>query len=114
MLSRLYAKWMVAWETALTTRDENRIVRPLEWGFDHLADVCGTEAAARVARGEATPAEAMAALNQRLAAHPGHMFDYRTPTDFRLELRHPELFPYQRSPRDPGAGGGVQAAGRSG
>ena len=38
MLSRLYAKWMYAWETALTTRDTNRIVRPLEWGFDWLED----------------------------------------------------------------------------
>jgi len=37
MLSRLYAKWMFSWETALTTRDTNRIVRPLEWGFDWLA-----------------------------------------------------------------------------
>ena len=36
MLSRSYAKWMIAWETSLTTRDTNRIVRPLEWGFDWL------------------------------------------------------------------------------
>ena len=93
MLSGLYARWMYAWETALTTRDENRVERPLEWGFDHLADVCGTEAAARVARGESSPADAMAALNARLAAHPEQMFAYTTPTDFRLEQRHPELFP---------------------
>ena len=38
MLGKLYAKWMYAWETALTTRDTNRIVRPLEWGEDWLAD----------------------------------------------------------------------------
>jgi len=93
MLSGLYARWMYAWETALTTRDENRIERPLEWGFDHLADVCGTEAAAQVMRGETTPAAAMAALNRRLVAHPEQMFGYTTPTDFRLEQRHPELFP---------------------
>ena len=29
---------MTRWETALTTRDTNRIVRPLEWGFDWLED----------------------------------------------------------------------------
>jgi hypothetical protein len=29
---------MYAWETALTTRDTNRIVRPLEWGEDWLAE----------------------------------------------------------------------------
>ena len=30
----LYAKWMYAWETRLTTRDTNRVVRPLEWGME--------------------------------------------------------------------------------
>jgi len=34
MFADLYARWMYRWETALTTRDENRIVRPLEWGAD--------------------------------------------------------------------------------
>jgi glycine cleavage system aminomethyltransferase T len=38
MLAEWYARRMFAWETALTTRDENRIVRPLEWGFDWLED----------------------------------------------------------------------------
>ena len=36
MLGKLYASWMYRWETALTTRDENRVVRPVEWGFDWL------------------------------------------------------------------------------
>lgn len=93
MLSGLYARWMYAWETALTTRDENRIERPLAWGFDHLADAGGTEAAAAVARSELAPAEAMAQLNRHLIAHPKQMFDYTTPADFRLEQRHPALFP---------------------
>lgn len=93
MISGLYARWMYAWETALTTRDENRVERPLEWGFEHLADVCGSEAAARVQRGEATPVEAMTELNDRLVREAERFFRYRTPTDFRLEDRHPELFP---------------------
>src|SRR5579875_2495466 len=93
MVAGLYERWMIAWETALTTRDENRVERPLEWGFEHLAEVCGTEAAARVERGEATPAQAMAELNERLIADPATMFGYSTPTDFRIEQRHPELYP---------------------
>ncbi len=32
-----YARWMYKWETRLTTRDENRVVRPLEWGFEWIA-----------------------------------------------------------------------------
>ena len=38
MLGKLYDRWMYRWETALTTRDTNRIVRPVEWGFEWLQD----------------------------------------------------------------------------
>jgi len=93
MLLRLYEKWMFAWETALTTRDENRVERPLEWGFEYLADFGGDKATAAVAAGEKTPLEAMVELNQRIAGDPHSFFDYKTPTDFRVEMRHPELFP---------------------
>ena len=37
MLKQRYARWMYEWETRLTTRDENRVVRPLEWGFEWIA-----------------------------------------------------------------------------
>ena len=37
MLKEAYARWMYRWETRLTTRDENRVVRPLEWGFEWIA-----------------------------------------------------------------------------
>lgn len=33
-MTSLYQKWMYAWETRLTTRDTNRVVRPLEWGME--------------------------------------------------------------------------------
>jgi hypothetical protein len=36
-----YGRWMTRWETALTTRDTNRVVRPLEWGFEWLEDYSG-------------------------------------------------------------------------
>ena len=38
MWRKYYARWMYRWETALTTRDSNRIVRPVEWGFEWLTD----------------------------------------------------------------------------
>src|ERR1700761_4394206 len=93
MLGKLYGKWMYAWETALTTRDENRIERPLEWGFDHLANFGGNEAAERAAAGEVSALQAMIDLNKYIAANPHWFYDYATPTDFRIEPRHPELFP---------------------
>jgi dienelactone hydrolase len=89
MLSELYAKWMFSWETALTTRDTNRIVRPLEWGFDWLSDFC----AAPVETCDTNAFQAMVEANQNIVARSGEFFGYQTPTDFRLELRHPQLFP---------------------
>ena len=97
MLARLYAKWMYAWETALTTRDSNRVERPLEWGFDALADVGGLELAAQVEHGEMagglTGLEAMIALNERIVAEPQSFYGYQTPVDFRIEQHFPELYP---------------------
>src|SRR5580704_18549980 len=123
MLSKLYAKWMYAWETALTTRDTNRIVRPLEWGFDWLQDFSPLAAAPRLpsedhdrvphlragsivakvgTRAEhesgslvSTQAdyERMIAVNADIVARADEFFGYQTPTDFRLEARHPHLFP---------------------
>ena len=85
MVSGLYAKWMFAWETALTTRDTNRIVRPLEWGFDWLPSAEGLPGA--------TDQERMTALSAALAEHSDDWFGYQMPGDFRLETRHPQLFP---------------------
>jgi hypothetical protein len=93
MLARLYAKWMYAWETALTTRDMNRVERPLEWGFDALADVGGVELAARVESEEMSGLEAMIALNERIVAEPQSFYGYKTPTDFRIEEHFPALYP---------------------
>ena len=107
MLSRLYAKWMFSWETALTTRDTNRIVRPVEWGFDWLNDFSSDtdSSVIRVTRepedlhGSKTPAVAnddltrMIALNQNIVQHADDFYSYKTPTDFHLERRHPQLFP---------------------
>jgi dienelactone hydrolase len=90
MFSGLYAKWMTAWETALTTRDTNRVVRPLEWGFDWLSDFTGPELDGTAA----SPDQArMVALNQEIVRRSDDFFGYQTPQDFRIEHRHPELFP---------------------
>ena len=85
MLSQLYAKWMVSWETALTTRDTNRIVRPVEWGFDWLKGFAPSDTKPDLDR--------MIAANQEIVARSEDFFAYTTPVDFRLEDRHPQLFP---------------------
>jgi hypothetical protein len=106
MLKERYAKWMFAWETALTTRDENRIVRPMEWGFGWLQDVLpedmrwlaeadgGAEPDAALAALPAERAErAMLWLNQMIVQDSHRFFGYVKPTDYFLEVRHPQLFP---------------------
>jgi hypothetical protein len=85
MLAQLYAQWMFAWETALTTRDTNRIVRPLEWGMDWLADFAIPS--------EDASLKAMSALSERIAEHSEEFFAYRTPADFAIEHRYPQLYP---------------------
>jgi hypothetical protein len=78
-----YRDWIYAWETRLSTRDTNRVVRPLEWGLDwteHWPVVNGTRDAAL-----ANPAAHLAQLNQQIVSHSDDFYAYRTPSDFRLE-----------------------------
>ncbi len=99
MIKESYARWMYDWETRLTTRDENRVVRPLEWGFEWIEPflrdhgfgdaVPGPEIVNDPAAAEA----AMVRINQLLIRHSDTFFGYEPPTDYRLEERYPELFP---------------------
>src|SRR5579859_6103296 len=96
MFKDLYARWMYAWETKLTTRDENRVVRPLEWGFDWLEPfIRETGLTGRLERLVAAGASeaAMVEVNEAILADSDRFFGYERPTDFRLEERHPMLFP---------------------
>ncbi len=97
MLGKLYGRWMHAWETALTTRDENRVVRPMEWGFEWLEDFARAAGlGGEIARAQRDPrvAEgAMEALNEAIVANSEAFFGYEQPVDFRLEVRAPQLFP---------------------
>ncbi len=99
MLSNWYARRMYAWETRLTMRDENRVVRPLEWGFEWVAPFLRSHGFADavpdadVVRDNAAAEAAMLRINQLLVRHSDVFFGYQRPTDFRLESRHPRLFP---------------------
>jgi hypothetical protein len=90
---------MFHWETRLTTRDENRVVRPLDWGFEWIAPfleehglaTADLERAASL--NDAAAEAALTRINQSLIRHSDTFFGYEKPADFRLEERHPELFP---------------------
>jgi hypothetical protein len=99
MLKKRYARWMYEWETRLTTRDENRVVRPLEWGFEWLEpflEANGFGAAMPKPEEVSDPVAAEAAMvriNQLLVRHSDQFFGYQRPADYRIETRHPQLFP---------------------
>ena len=99
MFREKYARWMYDWETRLTTRDENRVVRPLEWGFEWIEPFLETHGFStaipgpEVQRDNAAAEAAMVRINQLLIRHSDVFFGYETPSDFRLEERYPELFP---------------------
>jgi hypothetical protein len=92
MLSELYARWMFAWETALTTRDTNRIVRPVEWGFDWLEDFARPRGLMPETAIHSN-AEALLSINRAILGDRESFYGYARPSDFRLEERHPQLFP---------------------
>jgi dienelactone hydrolase len=99
MIRKWYARWMYEWETRLTTRDENRIVRPLEWGFEWIAPFLEQHGFAdaipgpEIERDPAAAEAAMVRINQLLIRNSDLFFGYDRPTDYRLEERHPQLFP---------------------
>ncbi|HET9839416.1 MAG TPA: abhydrolase domain-containing 18 [Candidatus Angelobacter sp.] len=90
-MASLYEKWMHSWETRLTTRDTNRVVRPLEWGMEWAQRwplVNGNFPAS-----DEHFEKYLHDLNGLIVAHSDQFFAYETPQDFRLETRKIELFP---------------------
>ena len=83
-MRQLYEKWMYQWETRLTSLDDNRVVRPLEWGIEwtqNWPQVNGnyrgnhqleTDAALRY----------FEELNQQIVQDSDRFFGYEPPRDF--------------------------------
>ena len=85
MTSR-YAEWMYDWEHRLTSVDNNRVVRPLEWGAEWARDwPCRNGIPA--GQMPADPETFFADYNQRIIAASDEFYSYRVPSDFRLERR---------------------------
>src|SRR5438445_9570715 len=85
MLANRYRQWMYEWETRLTTRDTNRVVRPFAWGEDWAERwplVNGDFATAGL-----DPGRFLCELNKRIVERSDEFFSYGTPGDYRLETR---------------------------
>lgn len=96
-MRKLYSKWMYSWEHRLTTRDTNRIVRPLEFGLEWSRDwpvrdkplLTADFAQYSAARSESY----LRNLNRAIISDSDYFYSYTTPKDYRIEQRFPELFP---------------------
>jgi dienelactone hydrolase len=93
----VYARWMYNWETRLTKVDNNRVVRPLEWGIEWTRDWPCRNGFLPVR----TPEQCehyLAEYNRRAVASSDEFFSYKTPSDFRLEKREVQVFSTREVP----------------
>ncbi len=94
-----YQQWMYDWETRLTSVDNNRVVRPLEWGIEWARSwPCQNGFVPGDAGGPKECEKFFRDYNQRIVAASDEFYSYRTPTDFRLERREVQVFSTRETP----------------
>jgi hypothetical protein len=89
-----YRRWMHDWEARMTTRDNNRVVRPFEWGSE-WASRWPTLENFPPPQDQSDKAAMLAywsAANDHIVANSDQFYAYKIPSDFRLEKRKVELF----------------------
>jgi hypothetical protein len=90
-MASLYARWMHNWESRLTAVDNNRVVRPLEWGIEWTRDWPCRNGFLPTQ----TPEQCehyFREYNTRAIAASDQFFSYQTPSDFRIETREVQVF----------------------
>ena len=89
-----YRRWMHDWETRMTSRDNNRVVRPFEWGSEFVQrwPVVADMQPPKDESDTRAMMEFWTAVNDRIVAASDDFYAYKVPTDFRLEHRRVELF----------------------
>jgi pimeloyl-ACP methyl ester carboxylesterase len=96
MASR-YAQWMYEWETRLTEVDNNRVVRPLEWGVEWTEGwPCRNGAALTETAREKL--DFFKHFSDRIVQNSDEFYGYRKPADFRLERRDVQVFSTREVP----------------
>jgi dienelactone hydrolase len=96
-----YAQWMYDWEHRLTSVDNNRVVRPLDWGVEWARDwPCRNGFRPGQMPGEArdNPEKFILDYNRRIVASSDEFYSYVRPTDFRLETREVQVFSTREVP----------------
>jgi dienelactone hydrolase len=86
-----YAQWMYDWETRLTSVDNNRVVRRLDWGVDWTQHWPGRNGGPS----SQSPSDLLnyfKTFNDRIIATSDDFYSYNKPADFRLERREVQVF----------------------
>jgi dienelactone hydrolase len=96
-----YAQWMYDWETRLTSVDNNRVVRPLDWGLDWTHAWPGRNGGPSCANsGQSSPdlLNYFSNFNDRIIKNSDDFYSYQIPKDFRLERREVQVFSTREVP----------------
>ncbi|HVO63353.1 MAG TPA: hypothetical protein VMT53_20670 [Terriglobales bacterium] len=85
------------WEHRLTSVDNNRVVRPLEWGVEWAGgwpcrNGCTPDEIA------ANPEKFLIDYNRRIIANSDQFYSYSRPDDFRIERREVQVFSTREIP----------------
>src|SRR4029077_15705347 len=92
-----YAQWMYDWEHRLTSVDNNRVIRPLDWGGEFTRDwPCRN--GYRMGHTPEDSEKCTRDYNRRIVASSDEFYSYTRPTDFRLETREVKVFSTREVP----------------
>jgi len=92
-----YAQWMYDWEHRLTSVDNNRVVRPLDWGLE-WAQSWPCRNGYHLGQAAASPEKFFLDYNQRIVRASEEFYSYTRPTDFRVEKREVQVFSTRETP----------------
>jgi len=82
---------MYDWETRLTSVDNNRVVRPLDWGLEWVQDwPCGNGCAPADTSDQCE--RFLQEYNRRIVGASDEFYSYVKPSDFQLERREVQVF----------------------
>jgi dienelactone hydrolase len=88
---------MYDWEHRLTSVDNNRVVRPLEWGVEWAREwPCRNGWSPGAATGD--PEKFFLDFNRRIVANSDDFYSYIRPNDYRLERREVQVFSTREVP----------------
>ncbi len=92
---------MYDWETQLTSVDNNRVVRPLDWGLDWTHSWPGRNggfSGHNAEPGSRELLEYFSRFNDRIIKTSDDFYSYQKPADFRLERREVQVFSTREVP----------------